>query len=296
MGGGYSCYLILSDDASKDRTLEIVESWLLKHAKLFKEVKKLYHTQNKGTCYNYTDGIREVRTEEFQVLDGDDLFTISNIFKIHEEYKEYDVVACNSLIFEDGEIVNERKRYSSIIRQAIYTPQNLSYWTKIGVCPIRNGYIIKRHMYTDEVLSFIRDFRLIEDKTLWYKVFNSGNSVSYKYCNVPTILYRRSINSVTNVKNQFHILCRDDNELLYKKIYSAESKLYIKYVLRLQKLRKSTGWRRVIGKLFNFQCLYEIAILIIHRKQFSEILNELLKVELVKNQEYLRNFIMRGTE
>ena len=286
-GDNYLFRLILSDDASKDRTCETADNWLAVHKNLFVDVKRLYHTQHRGTCYNYTDGVMAVETENFQVIDGDDLLSCDNLFEIHEKYKEYDVIACQKLPFQDGKIFDNKKSYMSSMQQMIYNSHNIGYWCKSGKCTVQNGYIIKRHVYTEDVISYIRKFRLIEDVTLWYKIFCSNKKISYVYCGTPTILYRRSSGSVSMENNMFYDLYSRERQQMKEEMYAAEKNRLMRWIMKMQSFRKRRGYRRLMGLLLNPHCLYEVGISLVYAGKFEEEWKRIASTEIPQNQLYL---------
>ncbi|MGC4041430.1 MAG: glycosyltransferase [Flavobacterium sp.] len=64
--------LIISDDASKDNTLELCEAWLAENANRFARTLILRVPSNTGTSANYNRGLKEIKGEWVKYCAGDD--------------------------------------------------------------------------------------------------------------------------------------------------------------------------------------------------------------------------------
>lgn len=76
-----SMHLIISDDGSNDRTLEICHEWCSKHHDRFAKVQILQTPENLGICGNYNFALKYVETEWVKFIAGDDIllpYAISN--------------------------------------------------------------------------------------------------------------------------------------------------------------------------------------------------------------------------
>lgn len=73
---------IVSDDASKDNTVEIVSQWLECNKERFKRVKLLTVSENTGVAKNFHRTISECRGEWFKGISGDDALYPDSISKL----------------------------------------------------------------------------------------------------------------------------------------------------------------------------------------------------------------------
>lgn len=76
--------LIVSDDCSKDNTIEVVSKWMAKNKERFQKILLLKSKKNTGVTANCNRGIRSAKGKYIQLVAGDDMLT--NI-TIEEKYK-----------------------------------------------------------------------------------------------------------------------------------------------------------------------------------------------------------------
>jgi alpha-1,3-rhamnosyltransferase len=77
--------VIISDDCSKDNTVEVCREWGTKHAQRFVRFEILEAKVNQGVCANSNKVIKECRGEWIKYIAGDDVFPDNAI----QEYVEY---------------------------------------------------------------------------------------------------------------------------------------------------------------------------------------------------------------
>lgn len=65
--------LIVSDDASKDHTIEVVDDWLAKKGDRFANVVLLRSPENTGISANHTRGVQQAKGEFVKYIGGDDV-------------------------------------------------------------------------------------------------------------------------------------------------------------------------------------------------------------------------------
>lgn len=90
--------ILISDDCSTDRTLEIIKKW----AKLDKRIKYFSTNKNQSIGYWRNKLISEAKGKYFTFLDGDDYFqskTVEKFLKpIFKNEKDYDLIACKTAV------------------------------------------------------------------------------------------------------------------------------------------------------------------------------------------------------
>jgi glycosyltransferase involved in cell wall biosynthesis len=105
--------IIVSEDASTDRTLEIVERWRAAHPD---RVRVIASERNLRTNEVVARGFRAARGDYVALLDGDDLWTSPDKLQLQAEFLDAhpDVSVC----FHDAAVVDERGEHV----RACYTP------------------------------------------------------------------------------------------------------------------------------------------------------------------------------
>ena len=83
-GDNYSCNLLIAEDCSTDRTLELIEYWVQNNKDLFFDVEIIKNVRNKGLVQNIIGLNKKINTINFKVIDGDDIFYKNNIFDLLE--------------------------------------------------------------------------------------------------------------------------------------------------------------------------------------------------------------------
>lgn len=100
--------IIVCNDGSKDRTLEILQS--------YKEVLQdrltiIVNTTNKGLAYSLNKCLEEAKGEYIARMDGDDI-AVRNRFehqvKYLDDYPKIDMIGCNVLLFDEKGIWGTR--------------------------------------------------------------------------------------------------------------------------------------------------------------------------------------------
>ncbi len=233
-GNGIDIYLVVSDDCSKDNTISMLKYWLAGNKNLFTNYLILESDVNQGVCKNYSRMIREIQTEDFLQIAGDDVICSQNIFeKIHSlkenefrVYMQYDLK--NNLV--------EIDEYS-LARQIFYREKKLSN----GKCrrlletfpPYRSIEVIfKRFHYSDDCLKFMEQFRNFEDDTSLYYIFKHNPNVKFTFSDEPLILYRKSETALTqSVGTPGQILFLDDLYKFRKITLKNEKNLITKLIL-----------------------------------------------------------------
>ena len=211
---GKTIQLILCDDASQDRTCKVMDAWVHKNLELFARVDKCYHIKNEGTCKNYVDGIRKIKGKKYREISGDDLLPTNNIFEVMDLTETYDIVPAMSLAFIDGNIVKGTYRtYIDVIMQGMYSFRQHRFLSKV-ICNIMNGNLVSMRLMSEDVLRYIEKYKLIEDQPQWYYIFKNNGKLNLYFSRKPTLLYRKSVNSVTGANSRYRKICAKDLEML----------------------------------------------------------------------------------
>lgn len=206
-GREYAIQLIISDDGSEDDGTVVVDEWLSENEELFAQIDKLYAEQNHGTCNSFCNVLERVEGKFFREISGDDILPQGNVFAIMSKLKDYDIITGIILQFDNGQIVSNKKAYTTEIRQAYLTYRDIQSLTKTSV-PIKGGALWNKRLNTLSVLEYVRKYRLVEDRPLWYKITQEHRQLKYFFESSVLLLYRA--NGGSNCKSKVYSIHEND--------------------------------------------------------------------------------------
>lgn len=183
--------LIISDDGSKDNTVQVINDWLTQHETRFHRVKLFANEVNSGISKNCNVAWKAATSDWIKTIAGDDLL-VANALAIYMEGidNKPEVTCLFSLVTtfnknnEFEVVVDKRskdffsasadKQYRSLlIKNIIYAPT--SFLNRQVLCEV--GYADER-------------YRLIEDLPLWLKICKAGYRLDFVAS--PLVKYRLS--------------------------------------------------------------------------------------------------------
>ncbi|UVO09724.1 glycosyltransferase [Pectobacterium polonicum] len=252
--GAENIELIISDDGSKDNTIDVINLWLKNNEVFFKRVTLIANSINSGVPKNCNLAWKSASCDWIKTIAGDDIL-LSNCLELNmnEVNEKPDVAVIFSLM--DGFWVNNlndkmlKISYPPKYQQKILLSsanEQLKYlrYGDISGAPtafINNKKLIEIN-YADERM------QLVEDLPMWYNFVRIG----YKLHFFPekTVLYRMDGDSITNSKARL-ININFINDLIRIDKYIINKDLNHKHALL--KIRKYLWPRCVffIAKVFN---------------------------------------------
>lgn len=191
--------LIVSDDCSKDNTVQIVKQWMEDNSCHFVRTELVESKINTGTSGNYNRAVRACRGEWLKMLDGDDVL-LDNCLSDFIAYVEKSPDA--SIIFSDYDklICNEKTsklihNCSSSLIKKFYVLKPLDQFKTLlkGNILTSSACFIKATLLKEN--SYNEDYPLLEDIPMWLCLTKKGYQI--KYLDKSTVIYRVS-NSVTS--------------------------------------------------------------------------------------------------
>lgn len=182
-------HLILSDDRSKDRTVDVARDWLDQYGGIFRSVTILESEENRGLVHNLTRALRAVPTKHFKYLSGDDAYYCNNIFELYPIPENALLVTPLMPLCEKGRSPAPIIHYFHLLiwaqrRNCLKELMRYSnFFPAPGVfCPCE----ISR---SEEYLDFISAYQYIEDAPSWqYLLFQKKLDV--KLILKPYVVYR----------------------------------------------------------------------------------------------------------
>ena len=131
--------VVISDDGSTDRTIEIIKSFNDNRIKLF-------HNQGKhGSIYNFANSLRHSKGDIIYLSDQDDVW-LDNKYVVMKKYlTKYDLVHCNSII-TDGELIPTNNSFYSVLNNGTGIIKNIIKSTYYG-----SHMAFKRKVYENSI-------------------------------------------------------------------------------------------------------------------------------------------------
>ena len=176
--------LIIINDASADKTLDIIKEYAEKD----KRIKLINHKQNKGISETRNDGIKEAKGKYIAIHDSDDISKPER-FKLQADYlkshPKCGVVGSHIEIFDDTikKIVSLRKypEKDSDLRKMIFFS-----------CPIAQPVSMIRAEVFKKLGLYDKRYPPTEDLDLWFRI-----GTLYEFASIPKVLlvYRYYPNS-----------------------------------------------------------------------------------------------------
>lgn len=192
--------LILVDDASMDKTVEVSRKWLDCRKRLFRSINLIANKKNMGTVHNYNLLIKKIEGP-FKIIAGDDLIASGNIIdKIKNmNWNNLDTYVCTNLI--NGNVKYDE--YRGLL--FFYNSMNL-YKKNYALKSMRTGYFLhtpsthySKELFVKAKCSYYnRRFRLFEDNPSWYAIIKNISNLSINFVDDVVVLYRINEKSVSN--------------------------------------------------------------------------------------------------
>lgn len=239
--------LIISDDCSKDKTIEVCKKWEEKNKDKFK-IKILESQQNEGVVKNINKGAKETSGEWVKFLAGDDLLaenSLKNFREFIKKNQEAEVIFSKVHSFF---IESNQKRFKEIL------PHDLEFY-KLDNKKQLNIILEENHICAPSVIMkknllesmnyFDERFKMIEDYPFWIKLLK--NNIKFYFLSEITVFYRISSNSVSgrDKSKRINLTMFEFEKQFYKEIYRKEVK---------NPLKKWDKWIELKRKEFIIRC------------------------------------------
>lgn len=203
-GNAFDVQLVIGDDNSTDRNLELIRNWLSINEDLFADIKLICHEQNVGSIKNIIDCICETKYDNMKLLAGDDLY-YGDPFSVYTD--EYDVILTPTIQFTDS-FEMDRHLYDSYRPLFFHRGESLKRlirkMLKYRQFILSPGVFAKKHVFTDELMHYIGEYKYIEDIPMWNYMFclDKYKEMNVKVSTEPIILYRTAINKTEIYKKK----------------------------------------------------------------------------------------------
>lgn len=285
--------LIIADDASNDKTIQVVEKWLAKNARIFADVCKLFAEKNQGTSVNLHRAVRHAEGKYLLTIAGDDLFSNEDVIERYKKNPDNGLVACAPYAFENGRIITNKNYYKNVITTYYFSEKYVRKRAKY-TCPVINGAIVGRDFFCMEALEFAEKMKILDDQARFMKAMELIPHICYGYAEQPVLLYRISMGQVTRNSEYRQRAVEDKKELT---TYASEKagRLWVRYAIFCEYMRlKNRKFYKLFLRFFNFDNYYVKLIYWKHRHQIEDALKNLLQSEKVDEIEEYISMIQKG--
>lgn len=250
--------LVVSDDASRDNTVDTIKSWFKINKGYFDDVILLTANKNQGTCKSYVKAIKSARGKYVKALAGDDVFLKNDLSKVLLLLSYNDIVLTPPMPFygDDLSDYNSLKFEKSKFSIKQYLKINFkNIKNRLLPAPETPGIFLNRKVLTEKVLKFISEFDLIEDRSFWISVLEENEVLRIAFDEEAYIGYRQHPASVSKgVVSATTIRYKaDQTKLGHYQIRNCKSffyKLYHAHNLFFQKINFK------YKKFFNLQVVF----------------------------------------
>lgn len=277
--------LIVSDDCSKDDTIEICNNWINANKERFVRTEIVSVKKNTGIASNCNRGINVAQGEWIKLIAGDDTFykdaiqnyiefasTNNNISVIHAIAHKFNET------FDSDNFINEINYLNSGIVCDDASKQYKILLRKCFVAALTS--FIKRSVLL-ECGGFDEEIPNLEDWPMWLKITKAGHPLYF--LEKPTARYRYYDNSVYNrgisstyIKNFTIDKCRVFHRILKRDLTSQE--VFIWWIFCFSS--------KVIKNLFNRRNTFNRVIYFIYHRL---VVNTLEKVTIKEYQKIIHN-------
>lgn len=185
--GSKNIELIISDDASRDDTVEIVSKWIASHKDFFYEVIFIKNSINLGVSGNVNATWKAVSSEWVKSIAGDDILH-TNCVELNVEYVKQNtdckILFSKMQTFGRSNNIIPTLYDINFFNRSSYNQYNWLRTFSFNIAPSSfiNTSLLKEVDYADE------SYRMIEDLPLWLKITKSGYKLHF--LNSITVYYR----------------------------------------------------------------------------------------------------------
>jgi alpha-1,3-rhamnosyltransferase len=194
--------LIISDDCSRDDTVEICRQWLLENEDEFVETAVITSLKNTGVSANCNRGVRRAKGEWIKLVAGDDILLescIRDYVGFIDSNRDACFVSAGIVPFDesgDGDPIfasyKIRKKTASLQLDAMLRDNAL--------LPAP-GIFLKKHML-DDIGGFDERYVMYEDVPLY--VMASSRGYKFYFLDKPVVRYRNHQASIVNSSDLRH--------------------------------------------------------------------------------------------
>lgn len=209
--------LIISDDCSKDDTIEIAKEWINKHKERFVQTKILNVEKNTGVSANWNRGVAACESDYWKGIAGDDLLEPNCL----QEYVDYIINNPDALVvFSRVNIFGRAKVIKKFENPFVYNffslsiKEQLDYLINKSNCiPAPSVFLNIKRLKENGILADER-IPMLEDYPMWINMLSAG--IRFHFIDKPLVRYRIGGASLSTGVNKKLMV---DSERLFELLY-----------------------------------------------------------------------------
>lgn len=189
--------IVISDDGSRDNTVEVVEKWKQENSSQKLQVTVITVEKNTGISANLQRGIDQCKGTWVKLIAGDDCLN-QDCIEYYLKQAEPGKYECflsqmkmdvSGVINDYVELESERQQFFSLSTEGQY-----NYFLVAPIFLNTPSLFIKRRLFKELPIINLK-YKLLEDQPLFYNLLK--NNIEIKYCDYSTVVYRRHAQSLT---------------------------------------------------------------------------------------------------
>jgi alpha-1,3-rhamnosyltransferase len=214
--------LVITDDCSKDDTVDICRKWLNENKALFIRVELISLAVNAGIPANCNSGTKAANGKWIKLIAGDDILLTNCIndylFFIKNQPTAKIITADLQCIDNDGNNIENESISKDSVKKYYFTlnaAKQLKTYARIPLFLNTPAFFIEKQALV-EIDYFDEDFSIFEDTCLIYKINEKGWRVYY--LDKQTVKYRISDTSISREsKDSLDDFRNNEQKLIFKK-------------------------------------------------------------------------------
>lgn len=225
-GNNIKINFILADDSSQDNTVDMTKKWIEDNKELFFSCNFIVSRENKGIVNNITTALKNIQTEYYKILAGDDLYFKNNIFEIFSSND--DIYFTPVIRFDGTNLINTDSKW--FFKELLAFQYNKCDMQKIILKSLKYsmnlespGLFIKKSLVMDSVYNILKRFHYIDDVPFIYSVLQR-NQVKVLVVDKPYILYRVQSGISTAKKHSKYKLFIEEYKIIRNEIFTKQRK------------------------------------------------------------------------
>lgn len=214
--------VIISDDGSRDKTLNICKKWIKENNNFFIRIQIISSEKNEGVIKNVNKGCKESKGEWIKIIAGDDILfenCIVDNLKYVMKNKKINFLFSRVKTIEANERILPKRKKDFFYKYSASKQYNCLLIANFIMAPssFMNSKKLSSFNYFDE------DFNVIEDLSFYLKITSQNEKIYFM--DKITVGYRINENSISNKINLNFL---KDLEKIEKK-FNKKKSILLKY-------------------------------------------------------------------